>query len=58
MERVGDRQGQIEGHFSTGQNPQQAVAPTEEEKEEVKIAWKECDIKKFIAFLSVQFLDN
>ena len=33
MERVGDRQGQMEGHFSTGQSPQQAVTPTEEEEE-------------------------
>jgi hypothetical protein len=31
MERVGDREGQME----TGQSPQQVVAPTEEEEEEV-----------------------
>ena len=31
MERVGDRQGQMERYCSTGQSPQQAVAPTEEE---------------------------
>jgi hypothetical protein len=49
----------MEGHFSIGQSPQQDVAPMEEEEEEeVKIAWKKCDIKKYIAFLSVQFLDN
>jgi hypothetical protein len=30
MERVGDRQGQMERYFSTGQSPQRAVAPTEE----------------------------
>ena len=32
MERVGDRKGQMEGHCSTGQSPQRAAAPTEEEK--------------------------
>jgi hypothetical protein len=31
MEGVGDRQGQIERYCSTGQSPQRAVAPTEEE---------------------------
>jgi hypothetical protein len=30
MERVGDRQGQLKRYCSTGQNPQRAVAPTEE----------------------------
>ena len=34
MERVGDRQGQMERYCSTGQSPQRAVAPTEEEEEE------------------------
>jgi hypothetical protein len=34
MERVGDRQGQMERYCSTGQRPQRAVAPTEEEEEE------------------------
>ena len=33
MERVGDRQGQMESYCSTGQSPQQAVAPTEVEEE-------------------------
>jgi hypothetical protein len=33
MERVGDRQGRIERYCSTGQRPQRAVAPTEEEEE-------------------------
>jgi hypothetical protein len=32
MERVGDRQGQMDRCFSTGQSPQRAVGPTEEEK--------------------------
>ena len=31
MERVGDREGQMERYCSTGQSPQRAVAPTEEE---------------------------
>jgi len=31
MERVGDRQGQMERYCSTGQSPQRAVASTEEE---------------------------
>ena len=33
MERVGDRQGQMERYCSTGQSPQRAVALKEEEKE-------------------------
>ena len=33
MERVGDRQGQMERYCSAGQSPQRAVAPTEEEEE-------------------------
>jgi len=36
MERVGDRQGNVERYCSTGQSPQRAVAPTEEEEEEPK----------------------
>jgi len=31
MERFGDRQGKMERYFSTGQSPQWAVAPMEEE---------------------------
>jgi hypothetical protein len=34
MERNGDRWEKIEGYFSTGQNPQRAVVPMEEEKKE------------------------
>jgi hypothetical protein len=30
MERVGDREGKMEGYFSTGQSPQWAVVPMEE----------------------------
>ena len=33
MDRVGDRQGQMERYCPTGQSPQRAVAPTEEEEE-------------------------
>jgi hypothetical protein len=33
MERVSDREGKMERYCSTGQSPQQAVAPTEEEEE-------------------------
>ena len=32
MQRGGDRQGQMERYCSTGQSPQRAVAPTEEER--------------------------
>jgi hypothetical protein len=32
MEKVGDRQDKMEGHCSTGQSPQRAVAPMEEEE--------------------------
>jgi len=35
MERVGGRWEKMEGHFSTGQSPQWAVVPMEEEEEEV-----------------------
>jgi hypothetical protein len=31
MERVGDREAKMERYCSTGQSPQRAVAPTEEE---------------------------
>jgi hypothetical protein len=31
MERVGDRWGKLEGFFLTGQSPQWAVVPVEEE---------------------------
>ena len=34
MERVGGRQEKMEGHCSTGQSPQWAVLPMEEEEEE------------------------
>jgi K+/H+ antiporter YhaU regulatory subunit KhtT len=34
MDKVSNRQGQMEMYFSTGQSPQRAVAPTEEEEEE------------------------
>jgi hypothetical protein len=36
MERVGDREGKMEGYCSTGQSPQRAVVPMEEE--EVRIS--------------------
>jgi hypothetical protein len=36
MERVGDRWGKMEGSCSTGQSPQWAVLPVEEEEEEIK----------------------
>jgi len=35
MERVGDRWGKMERCCLTGQSPQRAVAPTEEEEEEI-----------------------
>jgi len=31
MERIGGREEKVEGHFSTGQSPQWAVVPMEEE---------------------------
>ena len=34
MDRVGGRQGKMEGHCLTGQSPQWAVVPMEEEKED------------------------
>jgi hypothetical protein len=34
MERVGDRWEKMEGYCSTGQSPQWAVVPVEEEEEE------------------------
>ena len=34
VERAGNRQGKMESYFLTGQSPQRAVAPTEEEEEE------------------------
>jgi hypothetical protein len=55
MERVGDRWGEMEGYCSTGQSPQQAVVPMEEEeKEEVlrKTATSKCE-----GFLTFQGLN-
>ena len=37
MERVVDRQGQMERYCSAGQSPQRAVAPAEEEEEYIYI---------------------
>jgi len=34
MERVGDRKGKMETYCSSGQSPQRAVAPMEEEEDE------------------------
>jgi hypothetical protein len=36
MERVGDRQEKMEGYCATGQSPQWAVVPMEEEEKEKK----------------------
>jgi hypothetical protein len=36
MERLGDRKGKMEGYFSTGQSPQWAVVPMEEEEERIQ----------------------
>ena len=33
MERIGDRQDKMEGHCSTGQSPQWAAVPMEEEED-------------------------
>jgi hypothetical protein len=38
MERVGDRWGKMEGYCSTGQSPQRAVVPMEEEEEELLLS--------------------
>jgi hypothetical protein len=32
MQRVGEREGKMEGYCSTGRNPQSAVVPMEEEE--------------------------
>jgi hypothetical protein len=43
MERVGDRYEKMGGYFSTGQSPQQAVVPMEEEEEYMYIQqWHVC----------------
>jgi hypothetical protein len=41
MERVGDREEKMEGYGSTGQSPQWAVVPVEEEEEHIEkcIQW-------------------
>jgi hypothetical protein len=38
IERGGDRWGKMEGYFSTGQSPQLAVVPMEEEEEIFRLA--------------------
>jgi secreted trypsin-like serine protease len=37
MERVGDRQKKMEGYRSTGQSPQRAVVPVEEEEDHTQL---------------------
>ena len=39
MERIGDRSGKMERCCSTGQSPQRAIAPTEEEEEGSFFTW-------------------
>jgi hypothetical protein len=51
MERVCDRQGKMEGYCSTGQSPQWAVVPVEEEEE-----YKQYEYFIFFSFLSVTHL--
>jgi hypothetical protein len=46
MERVGDRWEKMEGSYSTGQSPQWAVVPVEEE--EVSSAWFQRFISLFL----------
>jgi hypothetical protein len=41
MERVGDRQGKIETYCSTGQSPQRAVAPMEEQEKGTVLQMRE-----------------
>jgi hypothetical protein len=43
MERVGDRRGKMEGYCSTGQSPQWAVVPVEEEEEDYDVMYTLCD---------------
>jgi hypothetical protein len=45
MDRVGDRQGQMERYCSTGQSPQQAVELTEEEEAKEKYLFVGKNIK-------------
>jgi hypothetical protein len=40
MERVGDRQEKMEGYCSTGQSPQWAVMPMEEEEEIILLKFR------------------
>ena len=50
MERVGDRQDKMEGHYLTGQSSQWAVVPMEEEEDKKLNIFPEffycCDIMK------------
>jgi hypothetical protein len=49
MERVGDRWGKMEGSCTTGQSPQWAVVPVEEEETVVKKMSLICHISKVSA---------
>ena len=48
MERVGGREEKMEGHCSTGESPQRAVVPMEEEDHhqtiftKLRIRWMQC----------------
>jgi hypothetical protein len=44
MERVGDRQEKMEGYCSTGQSPQRAVVPMEEEEERLHLEATWCTV--------------
>jgi hypothetical protein len=50
MEGVGDRWEKMEGSCSTGQSPQWAVVPVEEEEKEEEEDEKEEDGKRFSQF--------
>jgi len=49
MERVGNRKGQMETCCLTGQSPQRAVAPMEEEEEYINKICAKISLKKTVA---------
>jgi hypothetical protein len=55
MERVGDRQGKVERYCSTGQSPQQVVAPMEEEECNIIVRYK---LFIWLAFVIYQLVIN
>ena len=55
MERVGERQEKMEGHCSTGQSPQWAVVPMEEEGYDILLCYRNLIVPKRVQSKNINF---